>query len=209
MSPDAGILSLLCYAALFMLGWRMVGVQPEFQKYVLIGAPHTSNWDFLYIMLFKYASGVRFKWIGKNSLFKFPHGVIFRLLGGIPVVRDAKSNFVAQIANLFASTEKLVIAIAPEGTRQQKEYWRTGFYYMALGSQVPIVLGFLDYPRKQIGLGPVLYPTGDIHSDFRLIQDFYADKQGAYPGNKNRIALAPVAAADAPASPAAETNQKE
>lgn len=208
MSPKTGFGSLLCYAGLLLLGWRMVGAIPEYPKFVLVGAPHTSNWDFLIAMLFNYASGLRFKWIGKASLFKRPFGTIFRSLGGIPVVREARSNYVAQIARLFEASEKLVIAIAPEGTRQQKDYWKTGFYYMALASRVPIVLGFLDYARKQIGLGPVLHPSGDIQADFHLIQDFYADKQGAHPDNKNTVALPPVAdvqaTLDPPADPAGE-----
>jgi len=191
MEPSSGLFASLCYGILLLLGWRMAGSFPDTQKFVMIGAPHTSNWDFIYAMLFKYASGLHFKWIGKASLFKPPFGSLFRRLGGIPVWREKKYNFVAQISDLFDQSERLVIAIAPEGTRQQSAYWKTGFYYMAVGARVPIVLGFVDYARKHIGLGPVLHPTGDIHVDFKLIQDFYADKQGAHPANQNPIALPP------------------
>lgn len=191
MEPNPGFIPFVCHAILLMLGWHMVGTMPGFSKYVLVGAPHTSNWDFFYGMLFKYASGLHFKWIGKASLFKAPFGTLFRRLGGIPVWRDQKSNFVSQISELFRQSERLVITIAPEGTRSKAPYWKTGFYYMAVGAQVPIVLGFLDYARKQIGLGPVLYPTGDIYADFELIQEFYADKQGAHPSKQNAVALQP------------------
>jgi 1-acyl-sn-glycerol-3-phosphate acyltransferase len=181
----------VCYGILRILGWRMAGAFPDSQKFIMIGAPHTSNWDFFYAMLFKYASGLQFKWIGKASLFKPPFGKLFLRLGGIPVWREKKSNFVAQISDLFALSEHLVIAIAPEGTRQQTAYWKSGFYFMAVGARVPIVLGFLDYGRKQIGLGPMLHPTGDIQADFLQIQDFYADKRGANPANQNPITLLP------------------
>jgi len=169
----------------------MAGAFPDSPKFIMVGAPHTSNWDFFYAMLFKYASGLHFKWIGKASLFKPPFGSLFLRLGGIPVWRDKKSNFVAQISDLFDRSEQLVIAISPEGTRQQTAYWKSGFYYMAVGARVPIVLGFVDYARKQVGLGPELHPTGDIQADFKQIQAFYSDKRGAHPANQNPIGLLP------------------
>ncbi|OGO34490.1 MAG: hypothetical protein A2Z16_16565 [Chloroflexi bacterium RBG_16_54_18] len=189
--PRPGLFPNMCYGILRILGWRMAGAFPDSPRFIMIGAPHTSNWDFFYAMLFKYASGLHFKWIGKASLFKPPFGSLFLRLGGIPVLREKKSNFVAQISDLFAHSEHLVIVIAPEGTRQQTAYWKSGFYYMAVGARVPIVFGFLDYARKQVGLGPVLNPTGDIQADFLQIQDFYADKRGAHPANQNPITLLP------------------
>lgn len=189
--PKHGFSASICYGILRLLGWQMAGAFPDSPKFIMVGAPHTSNWDFFYAMLFKYASGLHFKWIGKASLFKPPFGSLFMRLGGIPVWREKKSNFVSQISELFDRSEKLVIAIAPEGTRQQTAYWKSGFYYMAVGARVPIVLGFVDYARKQVGLGPELHPTGDIQADFKQIQAFYSDKRGAHPANQNPIALQP------------------
>ncbi len=196
--PKPGFSASLCYGILRLLGWQMAGAFPDSPKFVMVGAPHTSNWDFFYAMLFKYASGLHFKWIGKASLFKPPFGSLFLRLGGIPVWREKKSNFVAQISDLFDRSEQLVIAISPEGTRQQTAYWKSGFYYMAVGARVPIVLGFVDYARKQVGLGPELHPTGDIQADFKQIQAFYSDKQGAHPENQNPISLLPPIEQSAP-----------
>ena len=184
-----GLLQVFSKFMLHSLGWQMVGVIPVFPKYVLIAAHHTSNWDFLYAMLYKYGSGLRFQWIGKASLFKPPFGWLFRRLGGIPVWRDKKSNFVAQISQVFTQSERLVITIAPEGTRHYRACWKTGFYYMALGAGVPIVLGFIDYSRKHIGLGPVLHPTGDIQADMTQIQEFYAGITGLHPANQSQVEI--------------------
>jgi 1-acyl-sn-glycerol-3-phosphate acyltransferase len=143
-------------------------------------------------MLLMYASRVRFHWIGKASLFKGPLAGLFRRLRGIPVRRDQNKNFVTQIVDIFNQSERLIIAIAPEGTRKKSTYWKTGFYYMALGAQVPVVLGFVDYLRKQVGVGPVLHPTGDIQIDFAQISAFYAEKVGLHPKKQGVIEIHPA-----------------
>ncbi len=179
----------LARAALKLMGWEMVGSFPNLPKYVLVGAPHTTNWDFPFTMLLMFASGIRFNWIAKDSLFKGPWRAILLRLGGIPVVRSRKSNFVNQIIEAFQRSSHMIVAISPEGTRSLVNRWKTGFYYMALGAQVPIVLGFIDYRRKQVGIGPVVYPSENIEETFAHLRTFYADKVGKYPEKQGCIEI--------------------
>lgn len=184
---------VLAGGILKLIGWKIMGEFPEIPRYVLIGAPHTSNWDFPIAMLWMFASGVRFNWIGKESLFKGPLGSLFYRLGGIPVKRDRSHNFVEQIVTVFNRSERLIVAITPEGTRSKSPYWKSGFYYMAVGAGVPIVLGFIDFGRKEIGIGPMIEPCGDIKVDFADIREFYSQKSGLHPQKQGAIALRPAA----------------
>lgn len=177
----------LARGILKLFGWEATGAFPDLPKYVLVGAPHTSNWDFPLAMLLMYAGGVRFNWIGKDSLFRSPLGGFFRGMGGIPVKRDRNSNFVSQIVDAFNRSTHLIIAIAPEGTRSLATRWKTGFYYMALGARVPLVLGFVDYARRQVGVGPVIYPSEDIEATFAELRAFYSAKSGKYPHMQGEI----------------------
>lgn len=181
----------LAKAILRLIGWQLVGSFPDLPKFVMVGAPHTSNWDFPLAMLLMYACGVRFHWIGKASLFRPPLGGLFRRLRGIPIHRDRKENVVAQIVEAFEDSKDLKIAIAPEGTRSHTPYWKTGFYYMALGARVPILLAFVDYPRRQVGVGPLLHPSGDIQADFAHLREFYSEKVGLYPKKQGAIEIRP------------------
>ena len=171
--------------------WRLDFTLPEAQKYVLVGAPHTSGWDFLYTMLLSHAAGIKLHWVGKDTLFKRPFGSILHKLGGIPVNRRSRNNFVQQIVDVFNQHSKLVVAIAPEGTRDNVPYWKTGFYYIALGASVPIALGYIDYAEKTVGIGPTLFPSGDLQADFDQIKSFYAGKLGKHPHLQGEIQLRP------------------
>ena len=172
-----------------MTGWQVVGEFPTIPKYVIVGAPHTSNWDFPFTMMLMYSSGVRFNWVAKASLFKPPFGEMFKRMGGIPVWRDRKMNFTQQIVEAYHKAERMVVAISPEGTRSLTSHWKTGFYYMALGAKVPILMAFIDYSRKQVGTGPLLYPSGDIRADFETLREFYATKVGKYPDKAGKIEI--------------------
>jgi 1-acyl-sn-glycerol-3-phosphate acyltransferase len=172
-----------------LFGWR-AEERPLPAKCVLIGAPHTSNWDFPVALLLMRVIGIEGHWIAKHTLFRWPTGWLMRRLGGLPVDRTESHNFVDQIVRLFDERDRLVITIAPEGTRKRTEHWKTGFYYIALGAGVPIVLGYLDYPSKRGGVGPTIRPSGNLEADLALIRDFYADKTGRHPGNKGTIAVA-------------------
>ncbi len=172
-------------------GWTLVDNRPPTQKYIIVGAPHTTNWDLYTALLILLGLGIRPRWIGKASLFKGPLKPLMRWLGGIPVRRDIRQNFVEQIVQRYKESDELVIVIAPEGTRSYTDYWKSGFYYIALGAQIPIVMGFVDYPTKTCGLGGYFTPSGDLEADMKILADFYADKRGRYPEKQGPVRIRP------------------
>ncbi len=172
-----------------ILGWTVDHDVPKLDKYVLIGAPHTSNWDFPLTLFGLSSMGVRFNWVAKHTLFIWPFGYIFEAIGGIPVNRSAGTTFLKNAIELYRQRTRMVLAIAPEGTRSRSRYWKTGFYTIALKAGVPIALGYIDYPKKRIGIGQVLEPSGDLEQDFKIIKDFYRDKTGKYPANQGEIRI--------------------
>ncbi len=167
-------------AFLRLTGWKVEGSLPvNAHKCVLIAAPHTSNWDLPYTLMVAFALRLNVYWMGKQSLFKPPFGGLMRWLGGIAVNREQASNLVdASAQALVAAQGSVQLVVPPEGTRSKTRYWKTGFYYIALQAQVPIVLAYMDYGRKRSGLGPVFQPTGDIDADMAAIKAFYAPIQG-------------------------------
>lgn len=178
--------------ALQMLGWTAVIAPPPGKKFVLVGYPHTSNWDFLYALLWGMASGTRFRWVGKKQLFPPLLGGVMKWLGGIPVDRSrAGGDFVKQVARIFEQHDNLWVVVAAEGTRSRAPYWKSGFYYMALEAKVPIALAYLDYSRKEVGIGGYFTPSGNIEADFEQIRTFYADKIGRDPNKQSPIRLKP------------------
>ena len=182
---DTPLLRNFMHALSIMLlrlrGWRIEGNFPDLPKYVLIAAPHTSNWDFPLTLGVCFALRAKLYWMGKHTLFWGPLGPVMRWLGGIPVMRSRNNSLVQQMVTVYQQSAQLVVAIPPEGTRQRVKEWKTGFYHIACGAQVPIVLAYMDYARKVCGFGPVFYPTGDIVADMPRIQDFYRDKVGKHP----------------------------
>ena len=162
-------------------GWREEGERPRAPTYVLIAAPHTSNWDLPFTLALSYVYDVPIRWAGKHTLFRFPFGLPMRMLGGIPIRRHARENRVTQLASLFSQRPDLVLTVPAEGTRSRVEHWKSGFYRIALAADVPIVCGYLDYARKRGGFGLELHPTGDVTADMDQIRAFYADKVGKYP----------------------------
>ena len=164
-----------------LTGWRLVGEIPVAPKYVVIAAPHTSNWDFFYLLALSWSVGVDLSWLGKHTLFPPLLRGLARWLGGIPVRRDQRNDLVNQMAELFASRERLILTVPAEGTRERVEYWKSGFYHIARAAKVPIMPGFLDYPSRRGGFGPPLDPTGDVAADMDVLRAFYADKVGRHP----------------------------
>jgi 1-acyl-sn-glycerol-3-phosphate acyltransferase len=179
----------LARAILRLVGWRVEATLPDARKYIVIGAPHTSSWDLPLTILVRNALGINLHWIAKDTAFRWPFGGLMKGLGGIPVNRRSRNNFVDQIVALLQKQADLIIAIAPEGTRSMVGYWRSGFYHMALGAGVPIAMGFLDYRRKVGGIGPSVYPTGDIQADFVAIREFYTGIIGRHPHRQGEIKL--------------------
>ena len=181
--------SIIARSALRLTGWRTQVIQPRTSSYVLIGAPHTSNWDFVIILLVMAVENIPIRWMGKDSLFRGPMGVFMRSLGAIPVNRRESTNLVDQVAAKFDEYDDLIIGLAPEGTRSKTSRWRSGFYYIALKSRVPIVMAYIDYENKICGLGPSITPTGDIQADFSKIRDFYSGFVGKYPHKQGESQL--------------------
>jgi len=178
---------------LSLFGWSVVSELPSVQKYLMVGAHHTSNWDLPIALLMMAALGLRLRWIGKYSLFKGPVGLVMRSIGGIPVERGAKKNFVEQIVDLYSERKEMVITIAPEGTRRYIDHWKTGFYHIANGADIPIAMCFLDYSRKSCGVGGYFYPTGKPENDIKILQGFFADKVGKFPHKQGEVRFLPKA----------------
>jgi 1-acyl-sn-glycerol-3-phosphate acyltransferase len=166
---------------LWLFGWKVHGNASAYRKFVLIAAPHTSNWDFPFMLATAYVMRVRISWLGKHTLFIPPWGWFMRKLGGIPVDRRVPHSLVTQLAEKFKSSDDLVLAIPPEGTRSKVAVWKSGFYHIASGSGVPIGLGYLDYDRKLCGLGAFVMPSGNVNEDMNKIRDFYRSIRGKYP----------------------------
>ena len=162
-------------------GWRTHGRLPATPKFVIVGAPHTSNWDLPYGLFIIFVLRGKIYWLGKESLFRRPFKGFFKWLGGMPIDRSKSKNVVAQSIQQFNQNKTMILTIAPEGTRSRVKKWKTGFYHIAKGANVPIVLGFLDYRRKAGGIGPVIYPTGNIDADMETIRAFYDGISGKFP----------------------------
>jgi 1-acyl-sn-glycerol-3-phosphate acyltransferase len=172
-----------------LFGWSAEGSLADQPKCVIVVAPHTSNWDFPVLMLVAVALGLKVTWMGKHTLFRPPFGWIMRRLGGMPINRSARHNMVDQAVESFRVHDRLLLAIPPEGTRKRAPYWRSGFYHIALGAQVPIAFGFADYRRKVGGIGGVIMPSGDVDADMALIRDFYSEIVGKRPDQFGEIRL--------------------
>jgi len=180
---------LLARLLLRLTGWRRGGAPPALPRYVLIAAPHTSNWDAVYLLAFGAVHGVEISWLMKQEHFRWPLGPLFRALGGIPVDRGARRDLVAHLAGQFAELERLVVVVPPEGTRRRAEYWKSGFFHIARQARVPIVCSFLDYERRVGGFGPVLDPMDGVVAVMDACRDFYADKRGRFPDQFGPVAL--------------------
>jgi 1-acyl-sn-glycerol-3-phosphate acyltransferase len=176
--------------ALGLAGWHVVLARPVPMKCVIVFYPHTSNWDFAIGLLTKWMIAVPVRFIAKDTLFVGPFARLFAHWGGIPVNRRASTGVIAQLAARFAVESDFRLAIAPEGTRSRTEHWKSGFYYLALEAGVPLALAFIDYPRRRIGIGTYLTPTGDPAADMAAIAAFYADKTGRHPERAGPVRLA-------------------
>lgn len=163
-------------------GWCIEGDIPNLPKFVLIGAPHTSNWDFVLAMATLSALNIKVSWMGKHTLFRWPFKGVLKWLGGVPVDRTNRSGgIVSQTIEVMNKRDQFVIALMPEGTRTKVHRWKSGFYRIAQGAKVPIVLVRFDYGRKVIGIGPVIEPSGDITADLAHIQSFFTGIEGKNP----------------------------
>ena len=174
---------LIARSLMSLFGWRIeVDGVPDLPKLILVGAPHTSNWDFVLTLTTLFALSVRISWMAKHTFFRWPFKGLLAWLGGVPIDRTIQDDgTVNQTIKAFDSHDKFVIAIMPEGTRSKTRRWKTGFYHIAQGAKVPIVLVRFDYGRKVMGIGPTIEPSGDIAADMAHIQSIFAAIEGKNP----------------------------
>ncbi len=163
---------------LTLFGWRVDGDFPDRAKMIAIVAPHTSNWDFVVGILVVFALGLRIRFLGKHTLFKPPLGWLMRWLGGTPVIRDTPQGAVGDAAEMIAGENRVLLGIAPEGTRTCGTPWRSGFYNIALAAKVPILPAAFDYGRRSLTLFPLFEPTGNYEADLAQLQALYAGVHG-------------------------------
>lgn len=162
-------------------GWKIAGRWPrELPKMVTIAVPHTSHWDFPIGILLRRILDVEIQWAGKDSLFKFPLGIISRWMGGVPVIRSKSTNFVQAIVDIYNKSDKMNICLAPEGTRARVEKLKTGFYYVAVGAKVPIFMVKFDFKNRTVWMREPFYPTSDFDADMNIIDDYFAGTQGKH-----------------------------
>jgi 1-acyl-sn-glycerol-3-phosphate acyltransferase len=158
-------------------------------RYVLVASPHSSNWDTAVMLLFAVHFGIRLRWIGKRESFRWPLGPLLRKLGGIPIDRSGGQGLVAATAEVFRGRAHLALAIAPDGTRRARDYWRSGFYHIARAAEVPLVLSYLDWGARRAGIGPAMALTGNVAADMDGIRAFYAGMVARYPEQTSRVRL--------------------
>ncbi|MFT5100660.1 MAG: 1-acyl-sn-glycerol-3-phosphate acyltransferase [Planctomycetaceae bacterium] len=170
-------------------GWRVAGGVPKSKSMLIIAAPHTSNWDLFFLLGAAYSFRLSIQWLVKDSLFLPIMGSTLSFLGGIPVDRSKNNNLVTDLATRIQNSEGLALVVPPSGTRRYTEHWKSGFYRIALAANVPIVCGYLDYTRKEAGLGLSFHLTGNMTEDMDKIRAFYEPFVGKHPGNKSRIRL--------------------
>ncbi len=162
--------------------WRLVSAPAPQRPTILLGAPHTSNWDFILMLAIAWKLGIRIRWLGKTSLFDGWRGPVMRSLGGIPVDRDAPSEVVGELVEQISADPATALVITPDGTRGPHTHWKSGFYRLAERTGLPVTLGYVDRPTMTTGLGPTMDITGDVSADMDRVREFYRDKSGLRPG---------------------------
>jgi len=179
-----------------LAGWQLDGARPTHDRYVLIAAPHTSNWDFPLMLAFAAAFDIKVTWMAKHNLFFWPMGWFMRAMGGMPIIRHENRNVVDTMVDAFKEVSSLVLVVPTEGTRQRTEFWKSGFYHIARQANVPIVPSFLDFGRKRGGFGPAIDISGDLRVDMQYFRDFYAGMKGKFPGKFGPVVLQEEQAGD-------------
>lgn len=182
------MLKMMSRFFLRIIGWDVAGEVPP-GSYVMIAAPHTSNWDLPIMLAIAALLGARISWMGKEQIFRRPFGGVMRRLGGVPVRRDRSHNMVDQMIELFRSSDELILTVPPEGTRGRAAHWRSGFYHIALGAGVRVIPGYLDYATRIGGVGAPIDLTGDVTHDMDAFRAFYRPIAGKRPENQGTIEL--------------------
>lgn len=170
-------------------GWKLQGEIPNRGKYVLVGAPHTSNWDFPLAIAASYVYRFEIRWLGKDTLFPWPFGWLIRWFGGIPVDRSHPHGMVGQLKTRFDTADNLIFAIAAKGTRKKTQYWKSGFYWLAYSARVPVIFCYLNYNERTICLGTPISLSGDVRKDMKIVRSFYTNMCGRHPELEDTIQL--------------------
>ncbi|MBN1344365.1 MAG: lysophospholipid acyltransferase family protein [Phycisphaerae bacterium] len=203
------LMGLIAVCLLKAIGWHLGKGPPDIKKFVLIGAPHTSNWDFPIVLSLAFRFRVKVFWMGKDSLFRWPIGWFFYWLGGIPIDRSKRMNTVEQTIEVFNENEELVIVIPPEATRKKVQYWKSGFYWIARGAKIPVVLGYLDYERKEGGFGPAMMMSDDVEADLKRMWGFYANIPAKHPKRVSPAVFRPQEPEDSSEQPEPVREEEE
>ena len=183
------MLQAIAKAILKVGGWEIVGEIPAAKRAVIIAAPHTSNWDGIWALVYRVAVQLDIHFFAKESLFWFPLNIVLRALGGIPLDRKRAGSAVDQAIEMFRTHDSFYFGLAPEGTRSRVDHWKSGFYRIADGAEVPVILGFLDYGNRRIGLGPTFSLSGDWHKDLDYCREFYENIEGRWPEKAGPVAF--------------------
>lgn len=180
------LLRFLSNSIMRLAGWRVEGKMPDIPKYILIGAPHTSNWDFVLFLGIVFRLNISVRYMGKSELFNNPFGWFFYWCGGIPVDRKKSTGLVEQMVDICNRSEKFILVIAPEGTRYHVNEWKRGFHHIAKSAGIPIVMAKVDGIRKTAFVGETFHPTDDIEADMKAIQSAFASMSGINPKKKTK-----------------------
>ncbi len=180
----SSLLRLITNLIFRMVGWRVEGQLPDIPKYILIGAPHTSNWDFVLFLGIIFHLRANVKFMGKSELFRNPFGWFFYWCGGVPVDRKKSQGLVEQMVDACGKSEKFILTIAPEGTRYKVSDWKMGFYHIAKSAGIPVVMAVVDGKHKTVRVGQVFHLTENIHADIKVIKGFFEGATGINPRQK-------------------------
>ena len=177
---------LFCELFLKIMGWKLVGEVPkEVKKAVMVCAPHTSNWDFPFALVSFTITGLKVNYFIKKSWFFFPMNFLFKATGGVPVDRSKNHGMVDSMTMLLKESDEMIVVVPAEGTRSWVPKWKTGFYHIAKSAEVPIIMGYVDFKKNEVGFGPLLNISGDFEKDMTKIQGFFKNKSGKFPEKYN------------------------
>lgn len=185
------MLATISQKILQFMGWKLQQPPQTVKGCIIIGAPHTTNWDLPITLLTLWSLKLKCHWAMKDSMFFFPIGKLFTAMGGIPVNRKVRNDFPRIIKDRFIKDKDFNIAIAPEGTRSFTDHWKFGFYQIALDVGADIALAFADHGKKEIGISKVFTPCGDLEKDFEIFKEFYSEIQGLHPEKQSTVAIRP------------------
>ena len=179
---------LLGRLVLKIAGWQIAGEAPKTKNCVIIAAPHTSNWDLILLLAAAYSFRISINYMIKSSVFWWPLGLVLKYLGAIPVDRSKSNNLVKQMVEEIQAGDGINLVVPPSGTRSYTEYWKSGFYHIAKRTEIQLVCGYLDYSKKEAGLGATFMPT-ELTSDMDRLRSFYGPIVARHPEMKSRIKL--------------------